>query len=405
MRKSKKKTIVAIIIAAVVIVAGVLCIATLRQDYHGYNWFDRNKTVVKVGNESVTFGEYKFRYEQYLTGSQIAIYYQIGMRPDEDLLLKTRQEVLDTCALTRVFTQKGKAMGLKLTDAQKNVIRLSGEVGINQLKDQIANQAQGYTLTDAQLDSQVGTYFANLGINRAQYIEMQKVSAEAAAYAELIMSEYEKDGTFSEESLRAQYDIFVDTYFNDYMAGDYSAQLEAYQQGSVNYQLLNIPDDFLFVRVIKVTGAEAADEIAARLENGEDFEEILASDANEDSFGKLMDAAEGYGVGPQDSIFGDDDKIYDAAKEKAIGDWGKVEVASETEGEEATYYFFKRVEGKTGKVPYEKWGAQLKDTLQYMQLTESLLTDVVLENQNIIVDLENVLFPIDGNTLLAEGAE
>lgn len=398
MKKQTKKTIIISAVIVIVIVALILLVAALQKDVYGYNWFDRNKKVVETEDHSVNFGDYKFQYIQYInSNSQFSIFAQYGIRPSDEILAQIRSDVLENSMLQYLYADKAKELGLELTAEQETVIKNAGKRAVAALKQEILDANASIT-TDAQAEAQLVDYFKNMGISRSGYMKAQVRGARASYMSTAVLGYYEENNIYSDAQIEEQYDKYVEEYFSSYTPGIYSQYETAFQSGNNAYRYLNIPEDFLFVRVIKVSTEEDMNALVGRLDSGEDFETLLQEEINEDKFIKTMDAEEGYAIGPKDSFMNDNDQIYNAAKELEIGEYSTTVVTTTTKNEDdedvesSVYYIFKRVDGQTGKVPYETYADVFKSNMIFLRLNEELLAEVQYSNEALLIDLENVMF-------------
>lgn len=400
--KTKKKIAIAVA-AAVIIIAAILLIAALRPDVYGYNWFDRNKTIADTGAGTVKFSQYKQQFIQNYN-TNFSSYAQYGIMPTDEQIANLREQTKKNCALQYLFIEKAEELGLELTEEQAAAVATAGQNAYESLAEEVKNEmkeAYGQEPTASQLEDQLCATFNNMGMSKTTYKKDAEFSMKANYCALNVSNYYNENEIYSDEELRAQYDLFVEENFSNYTAGDYKVFETAYQNGSTTYRYLMIPEDFVFVRTIKVETLEEKDAIVAAIEGGEDFETNLIKAVNKDEFIKTMDPTEGYAIGKGDSFMEDNDLIYNKAVEMEIGAWDWVDVvknSTDSEGnatETHTYYIFMRVEGQTGKVPYEKYADRIKSGLVGLMLDAELLKNTTFTNENLLLDFENVLFGTD----------
>ncbi|MDO4565193.1 MAG: SurA N-terminal domain-containing protein [Clostridia bacterium] len=415
MKKQTKKTILIVTIVVLVVVAAILLIAALQQDQFGFNWFDRQKTIVDVNGTKITFGQYEREVAAYVNNLTMYNYYaQLGLGYtyyDTTSATAMEQLCLDVLNLTisgELYIQKAEELNLELTEDQQAALDTAAQDAIDSLEESIRSSVD-YELTDSQVQSELAAYFKSIGCSKTTYMKEVERSQYAGYCGNNLMTYYaEQNDDITEDELLSAYEEIVTTNFQEgYLAGDCAIYEQQYQDGTLGYRYLYIPDGFVFVRVIKVSSEETLNELTARLDAGENFETILMEDVNEDAFIKTMDASEGYAIGPADCFMdNNEDTIFDAAVLLPIGgeEYTTVDIASTTtdddgnEVEAHTYYIVTRVDGETGMVPFETYRDALEDSIvsyintnEFAALETEWMSSIERLNDGLIVEVTSIV--------------
>ncbi|MDD3400915.1 MAG: hypothetical protein PHT58_04705 [Eubacteriales bacterium] len=388
MKKQTKKKIIVAVIATIVIVMAILLIVALQPNAYGYNWFERNKTVIDTGVGTVKFGAYQIQYAQY--GNTY-----FSTTPTEANSLQLREASLEACAQEVLFIAKAEELGIELTADQKANVNAAGQAAIDSLKNSIKTSLQNRGVanpTDAQINQYLTDEFVDMGMSKSGYMKAAEFSQKAYYCSVNVSAYYQSEETcpYTEDQIKAEYDKIVEESFSDYQVGDYALYESGYQAGNYSIRYLVIPEDFVFVRTIKVDNETDRDTIINGLNAGEDFEQYLRKEINTDEFIKTMELDEGYAIGKDDSFMKDDNQIYDKAVNMEIGAWDWVDVETTTTDDEGTevvnhtYYIFMRVDGQTGKVPYEKYASGIKSSIISGIMTDELMANVTYPNTSLL---------------------
>ncbi len=389
-RKKKIRNIIVICAAVLVLAIVVGAIVLLRNDTFGLNYFERNKVVATVGDEKVTMGEYAMALTNYYsnidTYNMYAMYYGYGTYYDvktEQGVQQLQEDMLSQLVSERVYIVLAEELGLTLTDEEKAECRKSGKDAYTTLEADCLKQAQeaGSDNAATYAKTVLTNYLANTGMTKASYIAMNERSAVSSKLANKLSLHYGDERDVQDSELPEIYEEYAQKYYVDaYYAGAYSAYIGYLKDGSATAPYLYVPDDFIFVRVITVDDLLTARDVEEQLEEGADFEELLNSDSNSDSFIKEHEYE--YAIGANDSVFASD--VYTAAAELAVGDYVKVPVttsSTDSETGETTEntvtYFVKRVEGTTGVLPYDRVEKDVADSL--ISYAENMYTNEKIE--------------------------
>ncbi|MDO4543982.1 MAG: hypothetical protein Q4C01_05445 [Clostridia bacterium] len=404
MKKQTKRTILISVIAAVVVIVAILLIAALQQDGYGFNWFERNKKVAVAEDASLSMGEFE------RTFSNSAYYYSMYIT-DEESWTNLANSTLQQEIAYKIYVREAEALGLELTAEQQEAVDAAGQSAVDSLESSIRSSlassygyASGDEVPDTTVLTQLTSYFKDLGCSKAQFMK----EAEYSTYAEYcytnLVAYYEENEMVGYEELLTAYEQYVtDIVMPNYYNGTYASYETSYQAGTSEYRYLYIPEDFVFVRAIKLSDEETMNEVVARLEAGEDFETILKEDVNEDEFIKTMDDSEGYAIGEADCFMDSNDGIvYPIAAEMTIGEgWETVDVVATSTDDEGTvtethtYYIIMRVDGETGIVPFEKYRDAIETDIELYYMSEQWLAEVEYPNSGLIDKLiANILADI-----------
>ena len=399
MKRNTKKIILTAVIIVLVVALAVTAIMLLRKDSFGYNYFERNQAVAKVGDHKITKNEFAVALNDYYsnisTYNMYALYYGYYEYYDtgsEDDMAKLKADILNTLVMREVYINLADELGISLTDEEMAECIKTGKDALTSLQEECVSSASSSGATDATNYGLkiMSNYFANMGMNKSIFVKRNTHAAVASALETKVEEYYNTERSVAEDEIPAAYEKYVQEYYVDtYADGSYAQYENYYQQGYSKTRYLYVPEDFLFVRVIKLDDSDKATELMDKINSGEEFESILQSDDNLDTFIKTMDESEGYAIGAKDSIF--DNAIYEQAAKMEIGEIGLTELSSTSKADDGTetttytYYIIERVEGQTGIVPYEKVSESMHDTvvsyLEYAYFTEKV--DAYKEKANI----------------------
>ncbi|MCL2671687.1 MAG: SurA N-terminal domain-containing protein [Clostridiales bacterium] len=411
MRKSTKKTIAIAAVVLVAVAALVLGIYAISQDDLGLNWFQRQPAVVRVNGDEVSAHEFALAYKN---AYEMSIFYaQYGMSYYTDTNVagwenNLKNMIVDEFIRARIYVQQAVKYELSLTDEEKAAMKQAGKDAVQGLRDECLLYAvqSGYAGAEAaeelkavqnntedEIEDSSAAYVAHLNglgmINTSARNQVEKMmtdtmlrqgttlsayrkSAEQAYYdkqlTDKLLAYYEAEiYKQNDADLPALYADYAQFFEDEYTASDMADYINQMKYGGVSHPALYIPEDALFLRYIEVGEDEAkADDIMARLEAGEDFESIVASEENISEFGRTY--ALPYAVTAMDNFL--PDEVFEALTKLETGAYGLAQrdtVTPATEEEEETvtsyYYIILRVEGSTGIMAYETVKDMMRDTL------------------------------------------
>lgn len=378
MKRQTKKIILiaAVALALVVLVAGLIML--LQKDAFGDNYFTRNKAVATVNGAKITKNEFAMALSNYY--SNIDYYNMYAMygygtyydKNSDDDMKKLKNDILNELIESEVYIQMAKDLGITLTDEEKTQVAQSAKDALESLKSQILESAQsaGSQNPETYAVSMLANYFSNMGISKKTYLKRSEHSAMAQKFAEKIQEYFAAQRNLTDAELKDVYAAYVQEHYVDaYTDGAYTEAESYVAMGYTDIPYLYIPEDFFFVRVIQLSDKTKADEIMAEIEGGADFETYFTSDDNENETGKgLGDKPQA--IGAKDSAFEDD--VYKALGTVGVGEVTLVSVeGTKDDGTTATtYYIVKRVEGKTGVVPYEDVKSVVDESLKTHEESE-----------------------------------
>lgn len=372
-RQTKKILLFAVVaLAIIVLVAGLVML--LRKDSFGDNYFTRNKAVATVNGAKITKNEYAASLSNYYnnisTYNMYAMYYGYGKYYDtttEAGMKSLKNDILNDLIDTEIYFQMAKDLGITLTDEEQKEAAQEAKDSLDSLKEQILESAQssGSQNPETYAVSMLASYFSNMGINQKTFLKRSERAALAEKYADKLQEYFAEERNVSEAELKDIYAEYAKTYYQDtYVEGAYAQNASYVASGYSEIPYLYIPEDFLFVQVIQLSDAEKAEEILAKIKDGEDFDAFRTSEDNESDVSKAMKAEQGLPIGEHDSSF--DDIVYTTAKDMNVGDVEMVlAVTKDSDDHDVnTYYIVKRVEGTTGIVPYEEVKDVIDGTLK-----------------------------------------
>lgn len=377
--KNKKKTVLIVVVAVLVVALLAAGITLLKKDRFGYNYFQRNQTIASVGDLKVTRGEFAITFNDYCsnisTYNLYALYFGYGNYYDidtEEGLNDLREDILQGLLEQKAYMQMAEEMGITLTEEEEAECKQDGQDAYDELYEQCIESAKnsGATTPETYATTTIGTYFSNMGLTKSSYIQRQVESSRANLLADKVYAQLKEEQSVTDEELPEIYEKYVQEYYVDgYTDGAYASYESYRQQGQVETSYLYVPENFVFVRMIVLNAADLADEFMAKIaEDPAQFEELLKSEDNLDTFIATLEEADGYGIGENDSLY--DASIYEAAKEMEVGSVQMVTVETSSTDDDGnttvtpTYYIIKRIEGEpAGIVAYEKVAEQMKDTL------------------------------------------
>lgn len=369
MKRQTKKIILiaAVVLAIIVLVAGLIML--LRKDSFGDNYFARNKTIATVNGAKITKNEYAVSLSNYYnnidTYNTYALYYGYGQYYDtttEAGMKSLKNAIMTNLINNEVYIQMAKDLGITLTSEEQAAVTQDAKDSLANLKSQILESAKssGSQNPETYAATLLGNYFSNMGISQKTFLARSEHSALAEAYATKLQEHFTEERNVTEEELPEIYAEYVKEHYQDaYTEGAYSENASYVLSGLTEVPYLYIPEDFIFVQVIQLSDGEKAQDMLAKIEEGEDFETFRVSDDNESEAGKALATDEGQAIGEHDSVFVD--AVYAAAKDLEVGAVTMTEAtAQDSDGNDVTtYYIVRRVEGTTGVVPY----AQVKDVI------------------------------------------
>ena len=346
----RKKTIRNIVIAAVVvvvIVAAVVLGLSLRKDGRGMNAFERSRVAATANGTSITMLDYAMTFDT------LAQNYSSSSLTDEQV--KSLQENAATQALMmKIYTKEAKALGLTLTDEDIKACKTAAQQQIDGIVETYTQQlVNDGTYSKAALDKQIANYYAMLGMSQSKYYDYCLERIEANYYMDKLEEHYETEGSdLTEEDILAYYHETVDSVKENYMVGQYSTSMMMYQYG-YSMPLLFVPDGFFyidFIQITKQTEAEINDVFQQVLNGDVTFEELMASEENQNPYRDIVDGPYAIGENDHSYLFVNDD-TFEAAKALEIGKIGTyvVPMKSTQDGEETVTgyngYLFRRAEG------------------------------------------------------------
>ena len=411
MHKNTKKNLLIAVITALVIAVVVFGIYALSTDAAGNNWFERQATALSVNGDKVSMGEFSAAYTTYVNNIQMKnIYAQMGYggtyvdTGKENWQLDVKKIIASQLIQERVFAQKAADFGLALTAEEKASIKEAGRKAVEDLRKECLKAAiqRGYAGAEASAilsnSSGSGDPLAELEkrglINASAKNHAQEMIAEAMIAQGTTLAQFRKNAEKEREynllydkvvnyyleniyveddaALPGVYEEFVQKNFaDDYKAGDYSNYIKYYMGGSISFPPLYVPENALFVRYIDAgegeEGKARAEELLGKLDEGADFEALVASEDNQSEFGR--EYAEPYALMADDNFL--TTEVFESATKLEDGAYALVESESTVEdaGSESGvkivthYYLILKTNGTTGMVPYDKVADKIKDTL------------------------------------------
>lgn len=381
-------------ITVLVIAALVFLIILTQRDSAGMNCFQRNATVASADGVKVTMSEYRLTYDMLVSS------YATTTFTDEQI--KTLQENAARQVLVqKIYAKEAKALGLTLTDEQKEAARTSAQSQIDSIKEYYRDSLiESGSYSKTALDRQIAQYFERIGMTEGGYLALLTESAEASYYSEAISAYYEENGNdFSEQELIDYYRESVEesmytenedgTKTPTYADGDYWYSLMLYNIG-YSSPMLYVPEGFIYIDYIELEkgSAEEINEIIEKVNSGEmSFDELLASDENVNPYREKI--AGPYPVAKNDhtQLFAPD-AIYDAAEALEIGSVGSY-VADPVTADDGTVtvtaYLFRRaagtmcMDGETGVIDIDFY-PEIRETAENEFRFEKWLGDVKFED-------------------------
>ncbi len=381
-------------ITVLVIAALVFLIILTQQDGAGMNCFQRNATVASADGVKVTMSEYRLTYDM------LAQSYSTATLTDEQV--KTLQENAARQVLVqKIYAKEAKALGITLTDEQKEAARTSAQQQIDSVKEYYRDSLiSSGTYSKTALDKQIAAYYERIGMTEGGYLAFLTESAEASYYSEAITAYYEENGNdFSEQELLDYYRETVEesmytenedgTKTANYSEGDYWYSLMLYSIG-YSSPMLYVPEDFIYIDFIKIEkgSTEEVNEVIEKVNSGEmSFDELMASDENKDTYrGEIQSP---YPIGKNDhaQLFSSDE-IFEAAKALEVGSVGTF-VEEPVEAEDGTVtvtaYLFRRatsdmcMDGETGVIKLDFY-PEIRSSIENEYRFEKWLGDVRFED-------------------------
>ncbi|MCL2695198.1 MAG: SurA N-terminal domain-containing protein [Clostridiales bacterium] len=418
MKKSTKKTIrvavLAVVIAAAVL-GTVLLISALSRDDFGNNGFTRGRAVASVGSDRITLGEFSRSFGNYyrnIDNNNMNVLMGYGGKyydtSREGWELELKHDVLDQLITLRLYRQKANELGLALSADQVKDAKQAGYDAIAQLEADCLASAEEAGASDPKTYAVtiLNNYLRSSGLTKAQYRDEIVQNVKFSMYGELVWDYYRENNLpVADEELPALYEKFVHEYFRDgYSRGMVTTYYERFAKGESEYTYLYIPDEFIFVRAIYAgTDEENAKAILARIEGGERFDTVRASEDNLDEF--LRTYAEPIAIGEEDSLIGD--AAFERASEMVVGTYAIVadirqehvhsddEEDHEAMDDVAHYYIIRRVTAQTGIVPFERFADALREILVgieqnrlFEELADTWLSDEsITRNERLVLSV------------------
>lgn len=351
----KKNTVKVLLISAaiaVVVIAAIVFSILLRSDSHGLNAFDRAKVVATAGGEKVTMGEYVMGLNNALSYYS---YYGITYTPTQEM----KDSIIESLLLKKLYIAKLKELGLGLTAEELASCKKTAKDQLASLEESIGQQlSTSGNFSTAALQSQINDYFTRqLGMSKAKYVAYIEEEEKAELAYEKIYAYYEEQlKSFTEEELIAFYDkTALENYGENYAAGDYSTNMSWYQQGYYSVPPLYVPENFIYVDVVRLTAdtEEALNEKLAELTDPKAFTALAASSDNTaDVYVGSVSIPAPFAIGENDSSYVCDyADLYATASAMEIGEIKLVTEPTTTtndDGTETTTYtgtFILRAEG------------------------------------------------------------
>lgn len=353
-RKKMIRNILIAVAVVVLIVAIILLSLALREDYRGYNWFERRAKVAEASGEVVRFDEFVVAYDNLLYTYESSGY-NLTSYTDEQIR-ELQEQTADSLLLQKLYIVKCKELGLTLTAEEKQACENAAQGEIDSVVEEITkNLIAGGSYSKAAVDAQVASYYnRNVGMNQTQYYNYVYEQMESS-YCLTKLEEYYADemNDYTEEELLAYYEETAQANFAElYEAGIYSTYMMMYGMGYYGMPYLYVPENFLYIDLIEVNAEDEATvtDFIARLDAGESFEDLQKDEL---ASGALYGKIEGpYAIAANDyNYLVSDAEVYTLAEQLEVGEISSLVVTNtgtDDEGNETTSYtgyIFRRAEG------------------------------------------------------------
>lgn len=354
----KKLTRNILICAAIVLVIAIaifLAVA-LQKDGAGMNCFRRNATAASADGVKVSMSEYRVTYDMMLSNYQN----QTSAFTDEQIR-NLQENAAKQALLQKVYAKEAKALGITLTDEQKTAAEKNAQDQIDAVKKYYTdNLAKSGSYSKSAVEKQIASYYQQLGMNESTYRAFLKESMEETYYIEAVKNYYDENDLHVDENTLTDYyrKAVEDTMYTvkedgskraAYMDGQYWYYITLYQMG-YSEPMMYIPEGFIYIDYIKLQKGtkEEIEEIVNKVNAGElDFDELLKSDDNIDSYRSLLEGPYPIGENDHAQMFASQE-AYEAAAALAIGEIGSFidePVTADDGSTTVTGYLFRRAEG------------------------------------------------------------
>lgn len=352
-QKLTRNILIGVAIAAVIAVAIFLVVA-LQKDGAGFNCFQRSATAASANGVRATMSEYRIAYDTTVSNYTTSSF--------TDAQIRTLQEnAARQVLLQKVYKKQAKALGLSLTDEQAAASKKTAQDQLDSIEAYFADYLiDNGSYSKSALEKQLTNYYQQLGMSKTAYYNLLKESAEASYYEEAIEAYYEEKGSdIAEADLLAFYKKSVEDSM--YTTDENGNQVATYEEGNFWYYLmlygigysspmLYVPDGFIYVDFIEVNkeSTEEAADFVAKVSSGEiDFDELLVSDDNTDTYRNTLTGPYPIAEHDHSQLFADDEAFH-VAEKLEIGEIGSfVSAKTNDEGEttSVTVYLFRRAKG------------------------------------------------------------
>jgi hypothetical protein len=356
-KKRQTRNILIAVAAALVIAVAIFLIVALSPDAAGMNCFQRKATVASADGEKITMGEYRVTY--YPTSRYYAQLYQAyGITAGEAAVKELQENAAKEALLQKIYIKEGKAAGFTLTKEEEDACKKNAQDYVNGIDEQLKQEMiEGGAYSKAAFDKQVVEYYRALGMNKNEYFNYMKRAAEAALYADKLMTYWNEKNAPDDETLLQYYrenaiaSMSVKksdgTETPNYTEGQIWTSYEMFRTGQ-SVPMPYLPEGFIFIDFVQIEAASSVDaeEIVRKIESGETtFEELKSSPDNKDPFAGKLNGPYPIAENDHKQLF-EDQEIY--TKAAALND-GEIGTFIKTEGDKvestATVYVFRRAKG------------------------------------------------------------
>ncbi len=353
-KKKTTRNILIGVIAVLVIAAAIFLIIALQKDGAGMNCFQRNATAVSADGVKASVAEYRVMYDM------VASNYANSTLTDE--YIRSLQEYAARQVLMmKVYEKEAKALGLTLTEEQITESEKSADDQIASIEQYYANSMiQSGSYSKAALDKQLDNHYQQLGMSKSAYRAFVLQSIQSDYYRQALEAYYAENGSGIDEAelvdfYRKSVEETMTTKDEDgtekptYLEGQFWYNMTMAQYG-YSVPMRYVPEGFIYVDFIKLekSTAEEITQIVTEVIGGaRDFDELMNSDENKDTFRNIMKAPYPIAENDHSGLYVSDDvfAIANALEIGQIGTFAEEPKTAEDGTTTITAYLFRRAEG------------------------------------------------------------
>ncbi len=233
-----------------------------------------NVVVCTVGNAKILRSDYEDLFNAYYQ----RFAYQYDMTNQQNL--EALQDfVLDLMVRSEVIYQYALSKGYSLTDDEKQNLEKDAQTQYDAILESYRNAAQNEGASD--VDARATELFQNAlkenGQTQESFLKKLTTDMQKTAIAEKLETAIKSEITFNEQDAQARFaqDVQADRAAYTQSPASFADAQGAFEQNG-GVPPLYIPDGYIRVKHILVKDEAAAKDLVSRINEGEDFDALMA---------------------------------------------------------------------------------------------------------------------------------